>query len=65
MARPPTAAINTAKNAMTHSSIVPTRASRNRSLRFTLGARAAFFHIDARFAQELAANLPKPLEIVR
>ena len=28
-------------------------------------ARAAFFHIDARFADELKATLPKPLEIMR
>jgi quercetin dioxygenase-like cupin family protein len=28
-------------------------------------ARAAFFHIDAQFAEELVAKLPKPLEIMR
>jgi mannose-6-phosphate isomerase-like protein (cupin superfamily) len=28
-------------------------------------ARAAFFHIDARFSDELLATLPKPLEILR
>src|SRR5262245_42276024 len=28
-------------------------------------ARAAFFHIDARFSDELLARLPKPLELLR
>jgi hypothetical protein len=28
-------------------------------------ARAAFFHIDARFSDELLATLPKPLELLR
>jgi len=28
-------------------------------------ARAAFFHIDARFSDELLAKLPKPLELLR
>jgi Cupin domain len=28
-------------------------------------ARAAFFHIDARFSEELLARLPKPLELMR
>lgn len=28
-------------------------------------ARAAFFHIDARFSEELLAKLPKPLELLR
>jgi hypothetical protein len=28
-------------------------------------ARAAFFHIDARFSDELLAKLPKPLELMR
>ena len=29
------------------------------------GARAAFFHLDARFSDELLAKLPKPLELLR
>ena len=28
-------------------------------------ARAAFFHLDARFSEELLAKLPKPLELLR
>ncbi len=28
-------------------------------------ARAAFFHIDAQFSEELLARLPKPLELLR
>jgi mannose-6-phosphate isomerase-like protein (cupin superfamily) len=28
-------------------------------------ARAAFFHIDAQFSEELLAKLPKPLELLR
>ena len=28
-------------------------------------ARAAFFHLDARFSEELLARLPKPLELLR
>jgi uncharacterized cupin superfamily protein len=28
-------------------------------------ARAAFFHVDARFSDELLAKLPKPLELMR
>jgi mannose-6-phosphate isomerase-like protein (cupin superfamily) len=28
-------------------------------------ARAAFFHIDAQFSEELLAKLPKPLELMR
>ncbi len=28
-------------------------------------ARAAFFHIDARFSEELLAKLPRPLELMR
>ena len=28
-------------------------------------ARAAFFHVDARFSEELLATLPKPLELMR
>jgi mannose-6-phosphate isomerase-like protein (cupin superfamily) len=28
-------------------------------------ARAAFFHIDARFSEELLARLPRPLELLR
>jgi len=28
-------------------------------------ARAAFFHIDARFSEELLARLPKPLVLTR
>jgi hypothetical protein len=28
-------------------------------------ARAAFFHIDAEFSEELFAKLPKPLELMR
>lgn len=28
-------------------------------------ARAAFFHIDARFREELLAKLPRPLELMR
>jgi mannose-6-phosphate isomerase-like protein (cupin superfamily) len=34
----------------------------NRSERL---ARAAFFHIDARFSEDLLARLPKPLELMR
>jgi hypothetical protein len=28
-------------------------------------ARAAFFHIDAQFSEELLAKLPRPLELMR
>jgi uncharacterized cupin superfamily protein len=28
-------------------------------------ARAAFFHIDAQFSEELLAKLPRPLELLR
>jgi uncharacterized cupin superfamily protein len=28
-------------------------------------ARAAFFHIDARFGEDLLANLPQPLALLR
>ena len=57
-ARPPTAAISTAKNAITHSSIVPTRASRRRSLRLTLARARLSSYRPCRASHQIRDSLP-------